>query len=362
MRVKENEPIDWADTSVESKIENLKKKTERYPFLKGLAQFGEDYIVGSAEDTRGAEPEFPEQWKPEKIRKENRPEAATPSLNLEETLLPGEKLKFNAGRYGPAIAGAIFTGGATLKGLAKPYTNKAIGKAIVDDVKQAKREAKHEYGEFFNGIEQQNPGQIQMSMSPQELQAVLDAVPDKKYYKGIQKAIDNPTPRNIHFAQSDLGKFQRKMADKKELGSAESAALKIAIEGQDKLKQDLYRGLLNIGGFEAPFRYANLTEKFAKNLIPYLENQYVRKASLKPGQKGYINPKRLPQKLSLQSSDPFKAHIKGDPLTGKSINPYLHGKYPELKINRALTNPYLLSSLGVTGGIAGLAKLLMGKE
>ncbi len=327
-------------------------------WLLGLGQFGEDFIKGGAEDTRSGEPEFPEHWKPEKIRRENRPENSEPSLNLEEYLDPEEETQFNVGRYGPALIAALFGGGKGLKNLIKPYTNKSLGHAVVAGGKEAKREAKRDYNAFFDTIEGASPQPISISVPTAQLSRILSATTDKKYYKGLQKAIDNPTPRNVHFAQSDLGKFIRRLSGKKELSTPEHDALKDAIEAQGALKNDLYSSLMNTGGLDAPFQYAELGEKFAKKVVPYLEDTAIRKASLKPGQKGYINPKRLPNKLAKESSDPFQAHIRGNPETGDMINPHLHGKYPELELNRRLTNPYLLGTLATATGAGGVAALV----
>jgi hypothetical protein len=271
-------------------------------------------------------------------------------------------MQFNVGKYGPDVAALGF---GAIKGagkLLKPLTNKGLGQSIVNEVKGLKKGFNKDYNSFFDKTEKLGLNKIDISKSTvNDMSNVLENVTDKKYYKALQKAIDNPTPRNIHFAQSDLGKFIRKWKDKNEIPTPVYEALKSANKAQNALKGDLYRGLMKKGGLEAPFEYANLSERYAKSLVPYLENTAVRKASLKPGQKGYIKPERLPRKLKLESSDPLMAHLRANiEGTKNPLNPYLKGKHPLLEINRALAPLVKYGGVGTMGygGYELIKKLL----
>lgn len=354
----ENEEIDWS-----SPVETPSRNKKPFPgkgLALGLAQGLENYIKGMA--SHGAEPEvdIPDFLRHERLR--NKPEldrTNTPSFNFEQYVDPSQHFQFKVGEYAPEIFGGAMLGKAAIKGLSK-LTGKSIGGAIVKDVKDIKKSLSKEYNDIFDigGIGEK---EIKTKVPTSELEQILSNV-DKKFYSGLQSFLNNPTARNAHRAQSDLGKLTRKLQGKRELVTAEHETLKNARNAQDILKQEIYDALLREGGLELPFRYADVTKRFAQNLVPYLENTAVRRASLKPGQKGYLNPSRLPQKLKTESGDALMANLRGKMEgTNAPINPYLYGKYPLLGINQALTSPgarHVLSMIGLGSGGYGTYELL----
>ena len=139
------------------------------------------------------------------------------------------------------------------------------------------------------------------------------------------------------------------MESKRELVSSEHEALKSARKARESLQGEVYSNLLKEGGLDLPFKYSDVTERYKKQMVPYLENTAVRKASLKPGQKGYIKPERLPHKLTLEQSDALMAQLRNNiEGTKKALNPYLKGKHPLIEANRILA-PAI--KYGTVGGI-----------
>lgn len=358
------EEIDWSQPLQEEEIDWSQPLPESEPFpgkgfALGLGQWAEDTLKGLA--SHGAEPEvdIPEFLKHPRVR--GKPEVnRSPSFNFEQYVPSDQRLQFNVGRYGPDIA---TLGYGLAKGAAK-LTPKAVGKGIVGEVKDLKKAFRDEYNSIFDLAEKKGVRNIESKANKADLEKILDEV-DNKYYKGLQNFIDKPTIRNAHEAQSDLGKFIRKMNSKKELLSSEKDALKLARKTQDILKNEVYSGLMKEGGLELPFKYLDVTKRYGQEMVPYLENTAMRKAMLNPGQKGYIKPSRLPQKLKLESSDPLMAHLRGKVEgTGAPINPALIGKHPLLETGQFFTSPYFKYGLGVpTLGYGGYRMIdsLLGK-
>jgi hypothetical protein len=339
----EEEQVDWS-TPLGSET---KKKSSPFPgegFGLGLAQWAANTLQGLS--SHGAEPEvdMPNFLRHEKLRNKPEVDRSAPLYNFEQHVDPSQNLQFNVGKYAPDVIGI---GGALTKGASK-LTSKSVGSDIVNDVKNLKKYFKNEYGSIFNEAEKKGVKSYQSKASKKELENIMSNV-DKKYYSGLEKFLDNPTTRNAHLAQSDLGKLIRKLTGKKELVTAEHDSLNSARKAQDILKQEVYSNLLKEGGLELPFKYKNVTKRYSKEMVPYLENTAIRRASLNPGQKGYIKPSRLPQKLKNESSDPLMAHLRGkDKITKEPINPYLKGKYPLLEVNQAL-RPMI--KYGIIGGL-----------
>jgi hypothetical protein len=324
----------------------------------GLAQWAVNTLQGLS--SHGAEPEvdIPSFLRHEKLN--NNPTQRPNELyNFEQHVDPSQQLQFNVGKYAPDVIGL----GATLAKGASKLTSKSIGSDIVNNVKNLKKYFKNEYGSIFNEAEKQGIKNYQSKASRKELENIMSSV-DKKYYSGLEKFLDNPTTRNAHLAQSDLGKLIRKLSGKRQLFTSEHEALKSARNAQDILKKEVYSNLLKEGGLKLPFKYNDVTKRYSREMVPYLENTAVRRASLNPGQKGYIKPSRLPGKLKNESSDPLMAHLRGkDKVTKEPINPYLKGKYPLLEVNQAL-RPILkygaIGGLGYTG--YDLIKSLLGNH
>lgn len=369
---------DWSKPKQDAKRDWSKpkapeaKQTKRKPFpgeglVLGLGQWAEDSAKGLT--SHGAEPEvdMPNNWRPEKLN--NKPETnRSPSFGLEEMVDPDQKMQFNVGRYGIDAAlggyglakGASYLAGKTIGKL----TPKSVGKGIVKDVKDLKKSFKDEYGSIFDAAESKGVKNIKSKTDKSELEAILKEV-DSKYYSGLESFLKNPTARNAHEAQSDLGKFVRKMESKKDLVGNEKEALKLARKTQGILKNEVYSSLLQQGGLDLPFKYQDVTKRYATEMVPYLENKDIRRAVLQPTQKGYIKPERVPQKLKLESSDPLMEHLRGKKEGTKTpINPALYGKYPLLGVSQALgpTLKYGAIGSGLTYGTYGLIRALLGKS
>src|SRR5277367_6035531 len=122
---KENKEDKWSKYARKEQPKKPSFGNKLPSWLLGLGQFAEDTAKGQIEGIGESEVEFPEQWKPERIRKQNVPERTSPSFNLEQYVNPGKMTGFNIGRYGPNVA-LLGYGGA--KGLSSIVKN-SVGKA-----------------------------------------------------------------------------------------------------------------------------------------------------------------------------------------------------------------------------------------
>lgn len=345
------EDNEWeVSPSIENEISSQKKSFgHKLPgWLLGLGQGAEDTLFGMAKGGSEPEVDFPDTWKHPRLRSENKPQQTDATFNLEQYVNPDEMTQFNVGRYGPAVGSALYTGGRSLHGVAKGLTSKSIGNKIVEDFRKNKRLAEHKYGEVFKNAEKEGVNKIPLNLSTKDKKLFKENFSTKQE-KLLQDLLANPTLKNTHEFKSNLKSLVRKLTTNektKGLDGTQRKALKVAEKTIEKIDQNILKAMTEKGPSKLPSQYEGANQWYAKEQGPYLDNPYIRRAELKPTEKGAIDPKRLPSKLALESGDPFRAAMGH--------------KYPEMPINRALTNKYVYGTLGI-GGIYELSKLLGGK-
>lgn len=315
---------DWEATdSIQSAIDEQQKNYTKHPFLHGLGQFAEDFIVGSAEDTRGAEPEFPEHWKPEKIRKENRPETSHPTLGLEKNIDPNDMTEFNLGRYAPHLATLGLGTAGAVRGAAG-LTNRSVGNRIVNFADDLQERFRQRFGEVFDQAAQ--GGVRTVTRRPITLNRLHDfgRIAQANERHKLQDFLNDPTLENAHWAQSDLGGFIRRM-EKEPRNQSINEAITAAREMREGILNSIRNQFEHRNLGDIYDRYQHLRNEYRTDMAPFRNSKAIHNARLDPSEENFMEPYRLPSELGGRKGDSFRRMV-GD-------------EFPELSINRLLATP-----------------------
>lgn len=338
------------------------------PWALGLLQGGEDLVKGFSAGSSEMEVPVPDMFKPERLRKEGLnigeypQENETPSFDFKQYTDGDSDTAFNVGRYGPLALSLGLTGGKAVAGAARGITSKAIGNKIVDDANRLANVFKSKYDNFFSTLpkkvdvpkrniavefNQDIPLKVEEARNSSLAAKLLGSenidkyknVADEDLIAPLEKLITNPSIENKHRAKTAANELFRELDRKKAtpggLDTSERAARKAALEMNSRLTKSILEDLDKLGP-EFKEIYKGLTKEYGEYMAPYLGNRDIRRARMNPRNEYYINPSRLPAKLSKERGDPFMS--------------MLGSEYPELYYNRLLTGP--------VGKVAGLGALL----
>lgn len=191
---------------------------------------------------------------------------------------------------GRKVGAALGGGGAFLAEL----PSKAIASKIVSRGKELKGTYKNLYDGFFSKLEDQglrnidNPSQFNIS--------TLEKLPSGqvKNIGSLKKYIENPTLRNAHAAQSDLGGIQRETGRMLSLSSQEREAVNAVNRARKRVTGDAISQLVKSGRGELAGEYRGIQEGYRKEVVPYL-NKYIKKY-----EKGQIGANHLVRNLPNQ--------------------------------------------------------------
>jgi hypothetical protein len=328
--------------------------------ILGLGQFGIDTATG-----------IPEQFKhyaqfkigpsnPGSKALENFQENLPDRPSLEQYADETEGLSsFNVGRYGPDALALLYGSGKGIQSGAnwlKKHTNKSIGNKIVNDANELQKGFNRDYDRVLYQADEElarvNP------KPPPKINYEHDYHPDiplntketvikpgqkiigkenmEKMKRGsdfetnvkIQDFLDDPTIDSAHWAKSSVNELLRDFENidksrglKTTEKEARTAAKKVKKQIQDYMDEQFK--LINP---EYKKLYDQLTYDYLTEMGPYLQNRSIRGARKTPGKEGYIKPSRLPSKLYQEGGDPFMA--------------LMAERYPELKLNRFLSQPF----------------------
>lgn len=125
---------------------------------------------------------------------------------------------------------------------------------------------------------------------------------DKGKLKGaIDTYIEKPSYETAHRLQSDLGKVLSAAQRAKDKTSVEIDAYNHAAQFRDKLKNSIYSSFSNSGREDLAQKYANVTESYKNNVVPYQLSAL--EAAAKPkGQYGRISAKSAMKQIT---KDPY---------------------------------------------------------
>lgn len=204
----------------------------------------------------------------------------------------------------------------------------SVGNKVLENFKNVKQKFSKEYKSIFDSLNKEGIKKISHEITPKKIKEI-ESAGFPKYRATIEKLkkSKNAKPEDLHKAQSDLGKIIQRLKEsdaKKGLSFSERETLEKAENLKNSILNSLEEGMKGTKSGES---YKTISKRYAKEVVPYLEQPSVRRAALKPTQKGYINPERLPKKLNSETGDPFRNAFKG--------------QYPELLLNKLLWNKYI---------------------
>ena len=318
-------------------------------FLSGLSALGlglgqglEDLASSGADTARSfaeGEVDFPEHWKPEKIRKGNVPERTPYSFNLKQYVNPKDQGKFTLASLAPLLAGLAFGG---YKGRHIPeriYTgisNERTGSKILEGFKKSDEVFNKRYGEFFEKTSHLPRTELSKVATAKELKEIKRFGDFEGELSNLGK---NPSVKQLHELNSDLMTFIRKLekTPEHELYGKPKEALKAAQKISEKIKHEITKSLSKEKGLAA--EYKDIQHSYKKEHVPYLTNKDIQGALKQPGTEGYIYPSRIPEKLRLQKGDPFTSALSA--------------KHPELAYNEFLRTPFKRTAWGAAGLLGG---------
>lgn len=241
--------------------------------------------------------------------------------------------------------GALLGSTAGLGAGASRITNRAVGNQIVRDA----NELQHAFTQGFDNVfdEAARHGLRNITRAPITPARIRDyrAITTEKELKKVRDFMQNPSIRNAHEAQSDIGAAIRRMEN-----MPRNNAVTDAINAAEEMREGLLRSIENQfehhGAGHIAEEYQGLRAAYAEHMAPYLNNKNIVKARKSPRNKEFMEPHRLPHELSLKGNDSF--------------NRLMLAQYPELRLNRMLAGPIGkgalgLAGLGSIGGLAGYA-------
>lgn len=172
-------------------------------------------------------------------------------------------------------------------GALAPIGNSVRSAQIVPRALENKRALTNAYGNrynaLFNKIENERPlSTVELPHnSPFEDEGfAYQALAEKNnpYFQSFVKYLENPTVRNAHTAQSDLGKLSRKFTGQSKTDAAKGSPSpssvrefsNIAREMRDSMRQAIHDELSRHGAGEHLNEYKALTEGYSKEVAPYL--------------------------------------------------------------------------------------------
>lgn len=159
------------------------------------------------------------------------------------------------------------------------------------------------------------------------------------YRDAVFNFLNDTTTRNAHKLQSELGDFVRKMESSeafktKTLPGGKEATRAAASRIRDALKKDIPHTLAQGGLIGESIAYPAITQSYARNVVPYL-NESISDAALKN-----IFPKQLPAILAKDAQ--FMNKQKMSKL------------YPEIKLNQLVDSPRLKKGLALVAALLGI--------
>ena len=248
-----------------------------------------------------------------------------------------------------AIESAIGAGAGAIPGLVKgagtlyrATSPSRIAKKVVADRNALKSAYSKGYNEFFKEAEKEGINAIDV---PKFNAKAIIKNTTKSEAEALKGFLKNPTLKNAHDAQSDLGKAIRRLERINEssgLKTSQSRALDAAKTAQERLRGAISGEFEKSGKSGLSKTYAELTEGYKREVLPYTRNKSINKFL-----KGDLTSQDLVRKLP--KDEMFRARLLE--------------KYPEIGIRGAASKyaPKIIEGSGIGllahYGIPGLARL-----
>lgn len=254
-----------------------------------------------------------------------------PSFRLPESVLPkeynyAEALGAKGEESGDALLRSVASGlaaaplaevGASLTAKIPSISTKGITKKIVSDKKAIKGEYKKLYNHLFENAEKQGIKDVEIPKIKGKL-IIENSVP--KYHTALKNFLSEPSLKNAHKAQSDLGKMERALEKSNTinpLSTSQHKTLRAAKEAKEKIKEAMFAKNKLGSNNGLGDLYNKITEGYRKEVVPYTSKKPLTQFENKE-----IGYKKTLQKL--RNDDKFMMEL------GK--------KYPGIKINKLLNS------------------------
>lgn len=254
---------------------------------------------------------------------------------------------------GRALGGAVGAVGGAAANLApkiakfvKTPSAEKFSENFLNKVSNLKEGFGNRYDKIINFAEN---NKIKLNMKPSEFSGLekdigrITAKERKSQLEAVQDFIKNPTIKNAHQAQSELGLMERnfKKAQEKQgtLTTAKNRTWDSINRARETLKNSIDTSLTKSGYPEVSDKYLNLTNEYGKELGPYLDSPAFRKL-----ESGNIFGKDFANKISKESKF---MNAKG------SEHPDIESVLKKEEIMKDLSK-YLWRATAGTVGAAGL--------
>lgn len=192
------------------------------------------------------------------------------------------------GRMGSAAIGGI--GSEAAKGLGKfkdflSLNHEEVANSLISKMNNLSSKFSRRYNDLFNAAEKSNINKLALPHNEvQGLKNNLSKVIEdqlKKETEGIRDFWKNPTLKNAHTAQSELGKLERKFESTEvkqgDLGVARNKTWDATKEARDTLQNAIESTFEKSGNPLLTNKYKQLTADYAQELAPYLKSKTIRK-------------------------------------------------------------------------------------
>lgn len=236
-----------------------------------------------------------------------------------------------------AFPGLVKGVGSGIKTAYRAASPSRIAKNIVADRNALRSAYSKGYNEFFKEAEKEGINTI--GVPKLNTKAILKNT-TKSEAEALKDFLKNPTLKNAHDAQSDLGKAIRRLERINEsagLKTSQSRALDAAKTAQERLRESITREFDKSGKSGLAKTYSELTEGYKREVLPYTRNKSINKFL-----KGDLTASDLVSKLPKEEA--FRARLLE--------------KYPELGLREKL--PRYLANTGKAGlgglGLGGIYK------
>ena len=234
------------------------------------------------------------------------------------------------GERGLATALGGLTGGASA------LTAGGIERRIMADRARQMNRHGEVYRDIFQSAENAGIRNPNVNINAENFDRVMKRVPEK-YRERISNVRNNPTIEGLHEAQSDLGRWIRKVESSAEakthtLPISQQRSLESAREIRRQIQDGITQSLAENGLLEESLLYPELTRSYAENVAPYFAKAIGDVAQ------GAAKPNKLAERL----------------IKDEKFMMQLGRHYPELGINSALNSTMARTAMGAGAGALGI--------
>lgn len=221
--------------------------------------------------------------------------------------------------------------------LGTALSSEKMGQAMLGKYKSHLGESRREFGNIFEEAKKHGAPNIELKMPKRDLIQLRKAVGKET----IEEFMNHPTAEGAHYLRSALRKYEEGI---KNLGHASHPSDRILARKAGEYSKRLGESLkesLGKANPELPEMYSNASAAYKTNVAPFqnVRGNYFGKATLKPGEKGYLYPERLPGKVMKESGDPVRR--------------MLEQQIPEFKAYKLIHSPAAKYGSGTLGGYLG---------